>query len=541
MPAMAAPPLPSRADGVYAGVEAAKGDRTMRGGHAAWRALDRARALNLGGATRIGGDGITRRRLLAAMGAGATLAALPSCLQPGPRRIAVVGGGLAGLTALHRLRSRGFDAILYEARGRPGGRTRSVHGVFAADYAFDEGGQLVNGDHADMIALARGLGLRLIDRRATGGKDEVQIGSAGRVDERALAEGLRVIAAQITADADRLDADHRTVGAEIDALSVAGYLDRHGLASGDARDAIEAAIRTEYGAEPDQASALELLFNLPTVDGARVTRLSLSDERYLVEGGAGQIAQRLAARHAPAVRLNMRLAAIDLDRDGSVRLAFADGREARFDQAIIALPAPLIREVRIDGPLDARWRALLAEVDLGRNEKIIAGYDQARWRDAIGASGALWAAKGFSEAWDAASSARRAGDPAALCYFLGGDQVDQAGRTSTAAAAGRFDAMARTVLPDLPAPNGRIRRTHWCADPLSKGAYINFRPGQLSRFGGLLTLEGPEGPRPSRSGRLLFAGEWLSDAWPGYMNGAAQTGRIAADAAMAAVRTQRAA
>ena len=513
----------------------------MRGGHAAWRALDRARALNLGAAARIGGDGITRRRLLAAMGAGAAITALPSCFRDAPSRIAIVGGGLAGLAALHRLRSRGFDAILYEARGRPGGRTRSVRGVFAPDYAFDEGGQLVNSDHADMIALVRGLGLRLIDRRAAGGKDEIQIGPEGRVDERALAEALRAVAARITADADRLDADYRAVAAEIDALSVAGYLDKHGLAPGDARDAIEAAIRTEYGAEADEASALELLFNLPTVDGERFTRLSLSDERYLVEGGAGQIAQRLAARHAAAVRLNMRLAAIDLAQDGSVGLAFADGREARFDQVIIALPAPLIREVRIDGPLDAGWRALLAEVDLGRNEKVITGYDRARWRGAIGTAGALWAATGFSEAWDAASSVQRADDPAALCYFLGGDQVDQANRMSAAAAAERFTALAHAVLPDLPGPNGRIRRTHWCADPLSKGVYINFRPGQLSRFGGLLTLEGPDAPRPSRSGPILFAGEWLSDAWPGYMNGAVQTGRIAADAAMAAARTRRAA
>ena len=40
-------------------------------------------------------------------------------------------------------------------------------------------------------------------------------------------------------------------------------------------------------------------------------------------------------------------------------------------------------------------------------------------------------------------------------------------------------------------------------------------------------------PTSSAAGPLLFAGEWLSDAWPGYMNGAVQTGRIAAEAALA--------
>ena len=99
--------------------------------------------------------------------------------------------------------------------------------------------------------------------------------------------------------------------------------------------------------------------------------------------------------------------------------------------------------------------------------------------------------------------------------------------------AARFTAAARRVLPGLPAPNGRIRRTRWSDDPLTRGAYVNFRPGQLTRFEPLLTVEEEGQARPSEAGPLLFAGEWLSDAWPGYMNGAVQTGRIAAEAALA--------
>ena len=35
-------------------------------------------------------------------------------------------------------------------------------------------------------------------------------------------------------------------------------------------------------------------------------------------------------------------------------------------------------------------------------------------------------------------------------------------------------------------------------------------------------------------GPLVFAGEHLSDAWPGFMNGGAQTGRLAAQAVLGA-------
>lgn len=515
----------------------------MRGDLGIWRALDRARALNLAGAgqrpPQMGSIGVSRRRVLKAMGAGMAVASLPSCFSEAPRRIAVIGGGLAGVVALDRLIAKGIDATLFEARGAIGGRTRSVRGVFAPDYAFDEGGQLVNSDHAEMIALTRSLGLRLIDRKS-GTRKEIQIGRKGVVSEDALADDLRDIAKRITEDSDRLDKDYDAVAREIDALSVRQYLDAHGLRSGDARDALEAGIRTEYGAEPDEASALELLFNLPTVDGERLTRLSLSDERFVIDGGTAQVAERLAERHRPQIQLNRKLASIDIG-GGDARLGFADGRTETFDRVVLALPAGLLREIRIDGPLPAPWRQLLAEVNLGRNEKIIAGFDTPSWHATLGESGALWAASGFSEAWDALSAPPVAGSAGALTFFLGGDQVREHALTGAGVLAGRFTEIARRALPDLGTPNGRLRRTQWTADPLTRGAYISFRPGQITRFGGLLTVEEPGNVRPSQAGPLIFAGEWLSDAWPGYMNGAVQTGRIAADAAIASVVAKQAA
>jgi monoamine oxidase len=502
-----------------------------------WRALERARALNLGAAgtaaARFGPDGISRRRLLAALGAGLAASVLPACAFDRAPRVAIVGGGLAGLSALHRLRAAGVDATLFEARNAAGGRTRSVRGVFAEDYAFDEGGQLVNSDHADLRRLVGELGLRLVDRRGFGAAQELQLGTDGEVPEAELARALRGIAEQITADSDRLDADYAGVAAQIDAMSVADYLDRHGLEPGVARSAIEAGIRTEYGAEPEEASALELLFNLPTVDGERLTRLSFSDERFLVEGGAGQVAERLAERHAGSIRLGRRLTEVEFD-DAGVRLVFADGASDSFDQVVLAVPAPLLREIAIEGPLSQAWRDLIAEVRLGRNEKLIAGYDRDNWRQKMGFGGALWGSEDFAAAWDAASvPPSGAAGPGALTFFLGGDQVEDARGASARDLAGRFTASARAAIPGLSANNGRLRRTRWCDDPLTRGSYASFRPGQLTRFGGLLTVEEAGAARPSRAGPLLFAGEWLSDAWPGYMNGAVQTGRIAADSILA--------
>jgi len=511
----------------------------MHIGTGIWRALDRARAMNLSedgeAPARLGPDGITRRRVLAALvaGTGATLLPRVPVFAQRPQRIVIIGGGLAGLSALDTLAAQGVDATLYEARGAVGGRTRSVQGVFADDYAFDEGGQLVNSDHEDMMRLVRRFDLVLVDRRGFGPVREVQIGRNGRVvSEASLARALRRIARQITTDSDRLDRDYETVAREIDAMSVAAYLDRHELRAGDARNALEAGIRTEYGAEPGEASALELLFNLPTVNGARLTRIGLSDERYLIAGGTDQIASRLATQHEVGIRLNKRL--IALNSGGTeVRMEFADGEEVRADNVILALPAPLLREIRFDGPMPAPWRALIDEVRLGRNEKLIVGYDRQALRPQLGFGGAVWAGEPFSAAWDAASMAPGRASAGAICYFLGGDQVDTAATASTSELAARFSDTARRALPGLPRPSGLARRTRWCDDPLTKGSYVNYRPGQLTRFGSLMAVEEEGGEkRAAGFGPIHFAGEWLSDAWPGYMNGAVQTGRLAAEAAM---------
>src|SRR3954465_557125 len=40
-------------------------------------------------------------------------------------RVAILGGGVAGLTAAHELADRGFEVVVLEARDIPGGKARS--------------------------------------------------------------------------------------------------------------------------------------------------------------------------------------------------------------------------------------------------------------------------------------------------------------------------------------------------------------------------------------------------------------------------------
>src|SRR4051812_39924443 len=97
--------------------------------------------------TRGAADGLplSRRDVLAgAAAAGAALLVpLPSsAAQPS---IAIVGAGLAGLTASHVLKTRfGLNADVFEGNSRVGGRCFSARGIFAENQIAEHGGELID-------------------------------------------------------------------------------------------------------------------------------------------------------------------------------------------------------------------------------------------------------------------------------------------------------------------------------------------------------------------------------------------------------------
>jgi monoamine oxidase len=482
----------------------------------------------------------------AVLGAAAALAPWPARAEAAPERgrrdrVAIIGGGLAGLAAAWHLKQAGITADVYEAAGRLGGRVFTETDRLGRGLVLELGGELINTTHADMLRLIDAFGLGpLFDRRrdakrVSGVPAALYLFGGERVAEDRLARRLRPLAARIAADAAQVDRDFDRFAPAIDALSVADYLDA-GPEPLDpaARALIEAGIRTEYGVEPQQSSALQLIYNFPVVDGVAVEPLGNSDERFSLPGGNGRLIAALAAALPAQVHLNRQLTAILPDGEDH-RLEFADGTAVLAGPVIVTLPFPVLRGVRIGVPLGRRLREAISTGALGQNEKVFAGFASRVWRQPAGFAGEAWTDLGFAEVWDATQ--RQADRPhGALNFYLGGAEVGRA-EAGAAIEGPRFLRRLGAFIPGIEeAANGRFRRTRWGRDPLIGGAYSTVPPGALTGTA-LFWAERRDGRIVSdvRDGGLWFAGEHLSDAHYGFMNGAVETGRMAATSVVGAL------
>lgn len=475
-----------------------------------------------------------RRRVLAAMGGSAALAALPGCATRAPvakpasaaDRVAIVGAGIAGLAAAYRLRAARVPFTLYEAQDRVGGRMLSLRGHFADGQVCELGGELIDTGHAAIRGLASELGIALDDLSTDDPALETELWFHGgrRYGEREVLEAYAPLAAAIARDQARIpDAHitHREPGGveDLDALTIAGWLDRAG-ASGWLRALIEVAYTTEMGLECEEQSALNLLtFIDPGTDHFAI--FGASDERFHVRGGNDLIVQKLAEKVADAVETGSVLEHLAQDADGTYVLGFrrgASSREVRARQVVLALPFTLLRQVKIDVELPEAKHRAIAQARYGTNAKLMIGFGSRPWR-AQGSNGSTFTDLPFQTTWE--TSRLQRGTSGILTNFTGGRHGVEIGFGTAREQADKATRELEAVFPGVVAARAGAKeaRMHWPTNPWVLGSYLYYAPGQWT------TLRGAFG---EPVGELRFAGEHCSFDNQGFMEGGCETGEAVA-------------
>jgi monoamine oxidase len=469
--------------------------------------------------------------------------------RAGSARIAIVGAGIAGLTAARVLRDRGIASTVYEAQHRIGGRMHSEPHFWGNGQVSEYGGELIDSDHTAIQALVKRFDLRLADELADEGDREQAIFLGGHYyPERQLFEDFRPVYRTLTrqiaaAGFPTTYARSNSAGRELDTMSLSQWIRTYvpGGLSSDLGRYLELQYTAEYGIEPDVQSSLNMVYWLgrqPQYDertGEFVT-LGPSDERYHIIGGNDRLPHAIAASLPEGtVRLGERLEAIARRPDGTIALTFAnaDGtRTETFDKAIITVPFIVLRDIDTSrADFDSRKKIAIAKLAYGDHSKLILQFDRRYWRErgpwpGIG-SGDLTYDGPFVQTWEATRG--QPGPTGMLVDFAaasGSAKLHPRVPYSTSASpdtAAYAHAFAEQLDRPLPGARkhftGKATLSHLRSDPFARGSYSGWSRGQYTLFAGYERV---------RQGNVLFAGEHCSVLLQGFMEGAAREGARAA-------------
>jgi monoamine oxidase len=255
--------------------------------------------------------------------------------------------------------------------------------------------------------------------------------------------------------------------------------------------------------------------------GHRVPRKQV----FTIRGGSDRLPRAFAARLGERVRYGAPVVA--LEQEGTaVRVTWHQGGtrvSARCDRVVCTLPFPTLRDVDVRPAWSAGKRRAIAEVPYST---VVRGIVQTRrrfWADE-GLNGTAFTDEPIMSVFDRSGS--QPGPRGVLETYTAGPQgkalsdLDEPTRLAT------IQAQMAKVFPGLAGHADGALSKCWRDDPWSRGAYAWFEPGQL---------EAPGPHLASVEGRVHFAGDHTS-AWPGWMQGALESGGRAAAEVLAALR-----
>lgn len=476
-------------------------------------------------------SGVSRRQFFGSLGALAVVPALGACGgDDEDPSIAVIGGGIAGLSAGYFMALGGAKVTVYEASTRIGGRMYTDRTSYAGGQLVELGGELVDSNHVVVPALCDVFGLNLDDlvEDTAGLTQDIFHFNGAALTEDAIVTAYTPVAAQmqmaLMATADEEDPVSIAEFERIDAMSIPQYLEMEcGLAAGSMiRELLELAYTEEYGLDASQQSAWNLIYLIDseTPDPFRV--FGDSDERFHIHEGNDALPTALAGELGERVKLEHALTKVAKDGDKfTLTFTTPDGNvEVTAHHVVYALPFTKLREVDLESAeLSDEKREVIDELGYGTNAKLMMQFSDRHWQIAHNSGGGVITDVGqLQTIW--ATSRGQAGTQGILTNFVGAARGVSIGDGTAESQAAMVLPWIDTVFPGTSAKYvaGSAIRQHWPSYEYAKGSYGCYTVGQWRFFG----LEG------AREGNQHFCGEHCSEDFQGYMEGGAETGTMVA-------------
>lgn len=486
-------------------------------------------------------QGVSRRKLLGALGAGAAVLGLPrfaraAASQP---KVVIVGAGIGGLSCALKLADRGVSSTVYEASARAGGRMFSNSGYWADGQVSEWCGELIDTGHKTVRKLAKRFDLTLDDLHAAepaGSEETYYVFGAHYPKAQADLDFAPVYAA---ASADLAVAGYPTrydaftnEGALLDAMSAYQWIETR-VPGGHASPlgaVLDLAYAIEYGADTSDQSALNLLYLLAyQPHPVAFASFGESDERFHIRGG-NQLLPEAMAQHLGNVVYGQKLLSVAKTPAGRYDLVFqgnAGTSTVTTDYVVLALPFAVLRDIDTSQAGFSPLKNLaIQELGMGRNGKLQLQLTSRLWtqQGPWGLSnGSTYSDTGYQSSWDVTRA--QAGASGIQNLYSGGSVTAAMASTTpfakvphagVAADAAQGLAQLEPVFPGIGALwNGKATQSLPHLSPLFKASYAYYRVAQYTAFAG---------NEREREGNVLFCGEHTSQDFQGFMEGGAETG-----------------
>jgi monoamine oxidase len=446
-------------------------------------------------------------------------------------RIAIIGAGIAGLSACYQLKKAGIHSSIYEASSRTGGRMFSIRDAMGQGLVTEFGGEFIDTNHSDILDYVKEFGLELLDTSFGPALTPTFYFGGKYYTEKQIVAELKNIASVVMGDSSALGEhfNFRYPGTAslFDSTSLAEYINKLEL-SGWMKDLLTVAYVTEYGLDADEQSAINFLYLFDSEQTKDELRLfGESDERYKVKGGNQRIPDALAARLKDHIILGQKLEAISSSGSGYMLSIRSDNstKDIEADIVILTIPFSVLRDVEIRVPLPDWKKNAINELGYGTSSKVMAGINGRPW-EMRGASGEAFTDLSFQLAWDNAEF--QDSPNGGLTFLTAGKEGIRLGEGTVKTIAEEYLKEFDTLIPGTyNARNEQYNRMHWPSYPFTKGAYACYKPGQWTSI---------SGAEIEPIGNLYFAGEHCSRDFQGFMNGGAETGRRAAESIIKSLR-----
>lgn len=436
-------------------------------------------------------------------------------VQEARKSVAVVGAGLAGLSAAYELRKRGYLVTILEASERAGGRTLTIKDLVKRHH-MDGGAELIGSNHplwlfyAELFHLGFSDVLEYVASPIFIGDTRLKK-SAERHLLSEMNDAFSLISSHSKKIIDPYAPWSDPEASALDLENVYKFVMRAKWPRR-CKEAVLQQLESDNGVPAKDQSLLGLL---SMVRGGGMERYWVDTEVYRCKRGTQALALMFAAvleKWQTPILYNRPVTAIEVEDDG-VRLSTSKADDLqRFDDVVLAIPPSTWANISNWSP-NALREFVAAPPQMGKNVKGLLAFETRFWKGQhLGPNATLSTV--VDQTWETTEELSR--PEFGLVAFSGSDHAGKLSamddRTAQAAIINGLEQAYKHASKKVTG----FRFMNWPKEKWTQASYSFPHCGDITRWGPKFT--------DGYGGRLHFAGEHTCYAFTGYMEGALQSG-----------------